>query len=194
MIIRWICENWLELFGVASSLLYIYLEIRQQNSMWTIGFISSSVYAVVFFQSGLYAFSSLYVYYIAASVYGMYCWKYVRTSDNGERPVIRLNLRLGVVLALIAFALFAGIGYFLDNFTENHAVPPYLEALATALSIVTTWMLARKILEQWYVWIFVNFFSAGLYFWCQLYPTSVLFVVYGVMSIIGLMKWKKTIS
>ena len=182
---------WLEIFGAASSLLYIFLEIKQRSSLWIVGFISSAVYAVVFYQNGLYAFSTLYVYYVAASVYGFYCWRFAqKKNDTIERPVIRLRLQLGVILAIISIALFAGIGYVLDRFTDSPNLPPYCEALATALSIVATWMLAQKILEQWLVWIFLNFFSSALYFWCGLYPTGALFLVYGIMSVTGWMKWR----
>ena len=163
--------------------------------MWIVGFISSAVYMVVFLRSGLYAFFALYVYYVAASVYGMYCWRFAQQSDNGAategRPVIRLRLSLGVVLILISTVLFAGIGYVLDNYTVS-STPPYGEALATSLSIVATWMLARKILEHWLLWIFINFFSSGLYFWCGLYPTAGLFVIYGAMSVIGWFRWKQS--
>ena len=193
---QWIAGNWLELFGVAGSLLYIFLEIQQRNSLWIVGLISSAVYAVVFYRSGLYAFSALYVYYVAASVYGMYCWRFAQQPD-GEvattvRPVTRLGLSSGIVLFLISAALFAGIGYVLDNYTVS-ATPPYCEALPAALSMVATWMLARKILEQWILWIFINFFSSGLYFWCELYPTAALFIVYGAMSVVGWFKWKKNV-
>ena len=187
---------WLEIFGAASSLLYIFLEIKQRSSLWTVGFISSAVYAVVFYQNGLYAFSVLYVYYVAASAYGLYCWRFAQKKKDAattERPVIRLNLQLGIVLTFISIALYAGTGYVLDRFTDSPIVPPCCEALATSLSIVATWMLAQKILEQWLLWIFVNFFSSALYFWCGLYPTGVLFLVYGVLSVTGWMKWKQSL-
>jgi len=191
--IQWFCDNWLEVFGVLTSLLYIRLEIKQRSSMWIVGFVASAVYVVVFFQEGYFAFSALYVYFVAASVYGMYYWRFAQKSDNGERPVCRLQFRLGVVLALITVALFAVIGYALDNHIESSDIPPYFEALAVSLNIVATWMLARKILEQWLLWIFANFLSAGLYFWCDLYPTAALFVVYGILSIVGWHKWKKSL-
>jgi len=191
-VLQWFCDNWLEVFGVISSLLFIYLEIKQRNSMWAVGFVSSAVYVVVFFQNGFFAFSALYVYFVAASVYGMYCWRYNTGNATAERHVCRLKLRLGIVLALITIVLFAGIGYVLDNYIESSNVPPYGEALAVALNIVATWMLARKILEQWLLWIFTNFFSAGLYFWCELYPTAGLFAVYGILSIVGWYKWKQS--
>ena len=188
----WVYEHWLELFGVATSLLYIYLEIRQKSIMWVVGFISSAIYALVFFRAEFYAFSGLYVYYILVSVYGMYCWRFAKNANDGVLPVSRLNLSTGIVLSLVSLALFVSLWYVLDTFISPDLleVPPYCEALAVALSVVATWMLAQKILEQWLVWIFVNFFSAALYFWGGLYPTCVLFVIYGIMSIVGWRNWR----
>ena len=186
-------DNWLEIFGVVSSLIYIWLEIKQRSSLWIVGFISSGVYAVVFLRHGLYAFSTLYAYYVLASVYGMYCWRFSQKESMSELPISRLTLRTGLVLTFISIALFVVIGYVLDNYTDSTAVPPYSEALATALSMVATWMLARKILEHWLLWIFVNFFSSCLYFWCGLYLTGGLFVVYGVLSVVGWVRWKGSV-
>ena len=191
-VLRWFCDNWLEVFAVVSGLLYIYLEIKQRSSMWVVGFVSSAVFVVVFFQEGFFAFSALYVYFVIVSVYGLYCWRFAHKQDSGAKTVCRLKFRLGVVLAIIAIALFGGIGYVLDNYIEASDIPPYGEALAVSLNIVATWMLAHKILEQWLLWIFANFFSAGLYFWCGLYPTAGLFAVYGVLSIVGWYRWRES--
>ena len=194
---QWFLQNWLECFGVVSSLLYIYLEIKQRSSLWIVGIISSVVFVIVFYQREFYAFSALYIYYVVVSIYGIYCWHFAQKSNNNsitELPIKRLNLKLGIVLAAVSIVLFLSIGYVLDNFVETHYIPPYYEALATSLSFVATWMLAHKILEQWLLWIFVNFFSSVLYFWGGLYPTSGLFVVYGFMSIVGLYKWKQSFN
>jgi nicotinamide mononucleotide transporter len=194
-ICQWVHDHWLELFGVVSSLLYIYLEVKQKSSMWIVGFISSTVYAAIFFQSGLYADSILNVYYVAASVYGMYCWRFAPQNDDAatvERPIGRLNRPLGIVLAVVSVTLYMGMGYALDNYTDSPV--PYCDALIASLSFVATWMLARKILEHWIWWIFINFFSSGLFFWRELYPTAGLFIIYGVMSIAGWFQWKQSFN
>lgn len=172
----------------------MYLEINQKNSMWIVGFFSSAIYAVVFYNSKFYAGMSLNAYYVAASIYGWYCWRYAAGRDEtGEGlPESRITWKRAGILLAVSVVLFAAGGYALDNRTDSPV--PYYDALAATLSIVATWMLAKKILEQWYVWIFVNFFSAGLYFWQGLYPTSALFIVYGVISVAGLIKWRRTID
>lgn len=159
--------------------------------MWVIGFISSLVYVFVFFQSKIYGYTVLYIYYMVVSIYGWYCWRYSRQSCGtaGKLHVSRIRLSLVLVLLIIFVVLYIGFGYALERFTDSPV--PYYDALGSSVSIIATWMLARKILEHWMLWIFVNFFSAVLFFSRGLYPTAGLFFVYGILSIIGWMKWKQ---
>ena len=190
-LLRWLEDNWQEVFAVVAGLLYIWLEIKQKPSMWVVGFISSLVFVFVYFQAKIYGQATLNVYYVTVSVYGWYCWRYARQPDGvvTELQVTRLRVWLALILASISVVLFAGIGYTLDRFTDSPV--PYLDALSVSLSIVATWMLARKILEHWILWIFIDFFSSALWFYRELYPTAGLFVVYGVLSIVGWFKWKE---
>ena len=162
--------------------------------MWVIGFVSSLIYVWVYFQFGMYGYATLYIYYVVVSVYGWYCWRFARQSDGvvAELKVSRLRLPLALVLTAISAVLYAGIGYALERFTDSPV--PYLDALGVSLSIVATWMLAHKILEHWTLWVFINFFSSVLCFYRELYPTAGLFVVYGVMSVIGWFKWKESMN
>ena len=184
-------DNWSEIFAVVTGLLYIWLEIRQKPSMWIIGFVSSLVFVFVYYQSKMYGLAALNVYYVVVSVYGWYCWRYARQPDSAETglPVTRLRLSLVLILMTIVAVLFAGIGYTLARFTDSTI--PYPDALVFSFSIVATWMLARKILEHWILWIFINFFSSALCFSQKLYLAAGLFVVYGVLSVVGWMKWKQ---
>jgi len=88
--------------------------------------------------------------------------------------------------------LFFLIWFLLKNYTDSPV--PMADALATALSIVATWMLARKILEHWLVWIFVDAFSVGLFWYKDLLPTVILFVVYTIMAYIGYREWKRELN
>jgi nicotinamide mononucleotide transporter len=85
--------------------------------------------------------------------------------------------------------IFILIWFVLEYYTDSTI--PIPDALATAMSIVATWMLARKILEHWLVWIFVDTFSIGLFWYKDLMPTVFLFVIYGTMAIVGYTEWKK---
>ena len=188
---NWILDNYLELIGTVSGLIYLYLEIRQKVWLWPLGLVTSSVYIFVFYQSKFYADMSLQFYYVAISIYGWYWWIHgAQLQDKKELPVTRLQWRLGVMLALISLALFGLMAFILKNYTDSPV--PIGDAFTTALSITATWMLARKILEQWWIWLVVNFVSLSLYLYKGLYPTSFLFFFYAVMSIVGYYEWKKT--
>ena len=193
-ITHWLADHYIELFGTVSGLLYVYLEIEQKSAMWIVGFFTSVTYVIVFFQSKIYADMGLNVYYVVISIYGWCSWRYAAKHNDaaGERSISRIKWQLSVILLIISVVLFVVMGYMLDNFTDSPV--PYYDALITALSITATWMLARKILEHWYLWIFINFFSSVLYLWRELYPTAVLFVVYGVMSFVGRAKWQQSFN
>ena len=180
----------MEIFGAVTGLLYVWLEIRQKPVMWVIGLISSLVYVLVNFQSKIYGYAALNAYYVTVSIYGWYCWRFARQPDGRAAglPVSRMRISLAPALVAVSAVLYIGCAYALKHFTDSPI--PFFDALGASLSIVATWMLARKILEHWMLWIFINFFSAALYFSRELYPTAALFAVYGVMSIAGWRKWK----
>lgn len=181
----------LEWFGVLSGLLYLFLEIRQKPAMWVVGFISSMVYVFVFFAAKLYANASLNVYFVAMSIYGFWQWR--KDSASGETDQIgyrRLSLRQGMVLAAVSILVFGFIRLILENYTDSSF--SFGDAFVTSLSIVATWMVARKYIEHWFIWIVVNLFSIYLYFHQQLYPTAGLYFFYSALSVYGYFKWRKS--
>ena len=105
--------------------------------------------------------------------------------------VTRLRLKTGIVLAIVFIGLFAIMWFILDRFTDSPV--PQWDSFITSLSIVATWMLARKIYEHWFLWILVNTAAAILFFTRGLYPTAVLYLIYLVMSFAGLREWLKNL-
>jgi nicotinamide mononucleotide transporter len=149
------------------------------------------LYIYIFFVTKFYADMGLQVYYVAISAYGWWYWLFGgKKEKTGSLPVSRISLRLSVWLSLFSIGIFAIIAYVLINFTDSTV--PYGDAFTTALSIIATWMLARKILEMWWVWVIVNTVSLTLYLYKGLYPTSVLFVFYTAMSFVGYVQWKRS--
>ena len=207
----WLSDNYIEIFGAITGILYVFLEIRQTIWLWPVGIITSAVYIWVFFTSKLYADMSLQGYYLIISCLGWYWW----TKGAGHRAqgtehraqglgqkeeaewekkalqVTRLELRTGIVLAFVFLILYAIMWLVLSRLTDSPV--PGWDSFITSLSIVATWMLARKIYEHWLLWIVVNSVSAVLFLTRGLYPTVILFVVYGIMSFAGLAAWKKSI-
>ncbi len=116
--------------------------------------------------------------------------KGLRDEGTEGLVVTRLKLRTGVMLAITFVTLYALMWFVLSEFTDSPV--PTWDAFITSLSVVATWMLARKIFEHWFLWIVVNFVSAVIFMIKGLYPTVILYIVYGIMSFAGLVLWKKS--
>ena len=181
----------IEILGALISLLYLRLEYKANIWLWPVGVITPLIYIYIFLASKLYAVMGINVYYLFASLYGWYCWKKNDTGEPGFK-IVRLPLHFIWRLFSIFAVLFLLIAWILTRYTDNPI--PYGDALTTSLSIVAMWMLAYKFAEQWLVWLVVNTVSAGLYFRMGLYPTSVLYVIYAVVSVFGYLKWRKLIQ
>lgn len=193
--INWIQHNWIEIVGASLAFLYLILEVRQNWLMWIIGIFSSAFYVYIFFQAHLFANMGMNVYYTFMSVYGLYLWKIKKKGDveqeTGDRGFHFISKKLAIQLSIITLFVFAIIYFILIKFPESEV--PIPDALVAALSIVATWMTAKKIVECWYPWIFVNFFAIGLYAYQGLYPTAILYIFYGTLSIAGLINWQKSV-
>lgn len=187
---NWFLDNYIELFGAILGFVYIFFSIRQNILTWPVGLLTSLLYVWVFLVSKLYADMALQMYYVAISIYGWYEWLHGNKANHAEPvSVSRLTWKLAVLLSFLSLILFFLIWLVLENFTDSPV--PVADSLATSLSIVATWMLARKILEHWLVWIFVDAFSMGLFWYKGLHPTVFLFAVYTIMAVFGYLEWKK---
>lgn len=183
-------NNWIEVAGTILSLFYLYFSIKEKLSLWVFGFLSALFYIVVFYNAKFYADMSLQFYYLAVSVYGFVSWKMGKLSNGNNHLVIRTTSFTNLIyLSLSALLIFILYYFVLANFTDSPL--PIADSLTTALSIVATWMLARKRIEHWLLWIFIDAFSAVLYIQKELYTTAVLFVIYTIMAIVGYYSWRK---
>ena len=192
VVIAYLQANWIELAGSVLSIIYLYLSIKQRVSLWIFGFLCSLLYVVVFFQSKFYADMSLQFYYLGVSAFGWISWKAGKPENRKELPVKRTTPLSGAIILIIALVLYFLYYFILSEYTDSPL--PKADSFTTALSIVATWMLARKMIEHWWLWIIVDSVSAGLYFYKALYPTAILFVIYTVMAIIGYRQWKKSLQ
>lgn len=190
----WLAANYMEIIGTLTSLIYIYLSVKKNILCWLFGIISSAIYVYVFLQSGFYADMGLNIYYVFISIYGWILWSRGKpgSENKAELPVSSLSLKLALLLFIITAIIFVLIAYLLANYTDSQI--PYWDAFTTACSIVATWMLARKILEHWIIWIIVDLVSMGLYIYKDLYVTFVLFLVYTSLAVIGYIRWKRDLK
>lgn len=188
----YITENWVEIAGAVLSLLYLYLSIREKSALWIFGFISSLLYIFVFFESKLYADMSLNFYYLGVSIYGWINWhrKIGQFKDSGLH-ITRISGKQQILSYLFG-TIFVYLAYYLVLELLTDSTIPVADSVVGALSVIATWMLARKKIENWLVWIVVDAFAAGLYLYKGLYPTTILFIIYTIMAVVGYYQWKKT--
>jgi len=187
---QWLGNNYIELLGSVLGFAYILLSIKQNIWCWPVGLATSALYIYVFFVSKFYADMGLQVYYVIASIYGWFHWMYgAKSHKSDDLKISKTRIKLAVLLFIINGILFWVIAYILINYTDSDI--PYWDAFTTAASFVATWMLARKMIEHWIIWIIVDAVSLGLYVYKGLYPTVILFAIYTAMAVIGYIQWRK---
>jgi len=189
--IDWAFSNKVELFGTLFGLIYVWLSIRQSLHTWTAGIITSLLYCWVFFEAKFYAGMGLQGYYLIISIYGLWSWRRGgdKSSPGETLHVSCTKVNLWVKLFILNLFLTLLMYSLLSRYTDSPI--PFGDAFTTSLSIIATWMLARKKIEHWLIWIFIDLISSGLYLYRGLYPTVFLFLVYAVMAVIGYYEWRK---
>lgn len=183
-----------EILATILGFIYILLSIRQNILLWPIGLLSSLLFIVVFYQSALYANMGLQGYYVIMSIYGWYYWSRGNLGLDGKQqdlPVKRMS-GFTMILSIIAGVLIQILIFYILSHTNSPI--PFWDAATTTLSIVATWMLARKYIENWTLWIVTDAISTGLYLKMHLYLTSLLFIAYTILAVIGYVEWKKSIQ
>ena len=179
---------WLELTGTLVGLIYLWLEYRASVWLWAANIVMPLIYIFVYYDSGFYADMGINVYYLVASLYGWIMWR--RGRDNGKELPISHTPRRDIALMGSIFAvLMLGIWLILINFTDSTV--PLGDTFTTALSVVALYMLAKKYVEQWLVWIVVDVVCVALYIYKGLYPTAILYLLYSVVAWFGYRRWLK---
>lgn len=195
IIINFIEENWVEIIGAIVGLLYLYYEYKADLKMWPAGIIMSSFYTFVFIHAGFYAFACINIYYILAGIYGWMKWYKPSDEDadtTNEMGLLHAPIQLLLPLTVATVIIFGIIVFVLQTYTDSGVV--YGDSFVTTISIVAMWMLAQKYVEQWLLLIVINIVSVFLYLYQDLYPTSVMYLVYSIVSVFGYLRWKKMIN
>lgn len=187
---NWLVGNYVEVVGALLGIAYIFLSIKQNIFTWPIGLATSVLYIFVFFQSKFYADMGLQFYYVFVSIYGWYMWLKGNPANKSESiPLSHITPRFAVSATIASLFIWLILWFILNYLTDSPI--PVMDSFTTALSIVATYMLARKIIEHWLIWIVVDMVSAGLYIYKDLWPTTLLFVVYTAMAVVGYVQWTK---
>lgn len=188
-------QSWLELTGVATGLLCVYLAAVNNIWNWPFAIISTGIYIYIFGKTALYADMLQNAYLLCINIYGWYYWSR-QGPDVLKVPVVRITSKQIVALVLIAALVTPMLGYALVSLSRvlnySPAALPYLDSFCTVVSLTAQVYMARKVLENWLIWIFVDVIYVGIYFTKGLGPTAFMFSIYAVLALLGYIDWRKT--
>jgi nicotinamide mononucleotide transporter len=183
--------TWFELAGFLTGILYVVLIIRQRVLAWPVGLVNAAVYLVVFSRAGLFSDAGLQVVYLGLSAYGWYHWLHGGRGGTALR-VARISTREAALVTAASAAIWVVLG------TVTSRIPgaaiPWIDAVPVSLSLAAQWMTTRKHLENWAVWIVANLIYVAMFAWRGLTLTAVLYTVFLVLAIRGLVTWRQSLE
>lgn len=178
-----------EMIAVTMGIVYLVLAMRENSWCWVAAFIETCIFSSLFFTAKLYMESGLQIYYAAMAIYGWWHWRY-GSKDNHPVRISKWS-RQNHLLAISSILILSAIsGVLLSKNTQ--ATYPFLDSIVTWGSLITTYMVTRKILENWLYWIILDTLAMCLYFNKGLYLTTGLFAVFIVLAMLGYYRWLKT--
>lgn len=178
----------LQIIGTALGLLYLWLEYKANIWLWVIGAIMPVVHGLLYLTNGIYADAAMQLYYVAAGIYGLVMWK--RRSQHKGGDKIQHTPKEWILNLVVIYLFFhAELYILLVEFTDSTV--PFFDSMSTALCIVAMWMLSRKLVEQWLVWLVVDIISVGLYIYKGIPITAGLYTIYCILAIVGYVRWYK---
>jgi nicotinamide mononucleotide transporter len=181
--------TWLEIVAFALALAMVGCNIREIHWGWPLAAVSSLMYFALFWRSKLYGDAVLQIFFAVIALWGWFQWLRGQRADGSALAVARLT-RAGLLATLVACALlWPAIGLFLRHFTDTDV--PWWDAFPTATSLVGQFLLGRKYVENWLVWIGVNVVSVGLFAYKGLWLTVILYALFIALSVIGWRAWQR---
>ncbi|MDE6282461.1 MAG: nicotinamide riboside transporter PnuC [Muribaculaceae bacterium] len=189
----------LEILGFLIGLLYLWWEYHANAKVWIASVIMPAISMWIYYSKGLYADFGINIYYLLIAVYGFIHWTRKpanqtatgrNDTDSDQHSVSVITHIPGltaIILAAVSLALWGAIWWILVTFTDSTV--PVADSFTTSLSIVGLWMLARKYIEQWFVWLLVDIVCSALYLYKGLDFYCVLYAIYTIISILGYRKW-----
>lgn len=171
-------------FGAVS----VFLSVRQKLLAWPTAIVNVALYALIFGRAGYYSDAGLQLVYLGLSVYGWYHWRF-GGADRTELPVTRARRREWVVAGGGALVLWLVLGLITSRLP--HAQRPWIDAALTSTSLAAQWLMTRKVLENWLLWIAVDVIYVPLWYTAGLPLTAALYAVFLVLAVMGWVQWRR---
>ncbi len=179
----------LEWLGTITGLICVYLAARQKMANWPVSIISVICYGILFFEHRLYGDAVLQLYFLSTAVYGWYYWS-SKEYDKKTPLITSLTVKTSILTIIGTVAMSIALGLFLRYFTNSDV--PYLDGICTAISFIAQYLMSRKVLQNWLLWILVDAVYIPLYLYKQLVLTAMLYLIFFIIAIIGFIDWKNT--
>ncbi len=188
-IVDGLARNPLEVIAAIFGVVSVWLSTREHIASWPTAIVNVALYFVVFQRAKLYADMGLQVVYLLLSIYGWYEWKF-GGAGRTELPVTRTSRRQALTLASLAACFAAALGLYLQQRTD--AALPWVDSAAVATSLAAQWMMTRKLLENWLVWIAVDVVYVAMFVTKGLFVTAVLYAIFLVLATFGYSGWRRS--
>ncbi len=187
----WQLQTSIELLATVLALAYTVLAIRHSLWCWPAALLSTLLTLQIMVKSQLFTDALLQLYYAAMALYGWWNWQKMRRHSHGV-PQTVVEWRLSQHLLLIAGTLSAGLllGYLMATYTSTDFA--YLGAQVSCFAVVSTWLVAQKVVSNWLYWVVIDAVSIYIYLQKDLYFFSALFVIYTVIAAVGYLAWRSS--
>lgn len=183
--------SWIEALAVILSIAYVILAAFENNWCWPAAALSVLLYIYICFSAKLYSETALQVFYLVMAFYGWWQWRKNGTQET-QLKISKLDNRTHLLYIISALLLTYLFYYIMKNYTN--AALPLPDAFVTAFSLMATFMVAKKNLENWIWWIVIDGLAIYIYFNRHLHLTAVLYFIYVIIAVGGFIKWKKEFS
>lgn len=178
----------LEWFAVITGFTCIYLAAKQHILNWPISIFSVIAYAVLFYQGKLYGEMLLQGYFLFTAIYGWYYW--IKRKQEHKKPIVRFTLNEMLLAMGAIFVCSILLGLFLHHFTDTDVA--YIDGTLASVSFVAQFLMTRKVLQNWIMWIMVDILYIPLFIYKDYFLTAILYAVLAFIAWLGYTDWKKT--
>ncbi len=183
--------SYVEIIGTIFGIVGVWLTIKRNIFCFPAGIVNVALYAYLFIQSKLYADALLQVFYVVLLIYGWIKWL-KKNKEDESTEVTKSSSSLLLMLSLIGIVFTILLGTFFKHYTD--ASLPYIDSLTTSISLVAQWMIAKKKIENWLLWIVADVIYVGMYIYKHLYLTSALYFIFIILAVMGYVEWKKSLA